>query len=76
MSKPNDRRRLNGFVFDGQQRAQSAVIKQVRAEIEQRYLVHFQAAGFWRHLILHYQMEREICQQLEKRAPTDALYFA
>lgn len=68
------------FIADGRERliatkeyraARTEVIAAVRA----RYAAPLANAGFFGRLVLRFRMEREIAREIEKLAPTGALYL-
>ena len=56
---------------EGYRVARDEVIAAVRA----RYAEPLANAGFFRWLVLHLRMRREIARELDKLAPPDALYL-
>ena len=71
-TKNNEKSR---FVADGQRRARSAEIDQVRTEVRERYAEALAKAGFWARFWLRLRMRREIERRMKELAPDDALYM-
>lgn len=65
---------INGIVVDGQQRAYDAAFDRVYAEVEQEFAERLAGAGFWRRVLLRWQMSREFRRRMEKHAPPWGLY--
>ncbi|MHC4698834.1 MAG: hypothetical protein ACYTFA_19065 [Planctomycetota bacterium] len=68
------RNRRNNIVADGRARVVAAQYKQVKREVRQRYAAQLAEAGMFRRWWLLWKVRREIQSELEKIAPTDALY--
>jgi hypothetical protein len=72
---PSDR-----FLPDGQDRALDdpkfqSNLKAAIAALQARYEVACVSASWFRRLLLRYQLKREIRLEIERHAPSDALYF-
>ena len=68
------------FLADGRDRALNAPDLQADlaasvAEIRARYDAAMAAAPWYRRLVLRYRLNREIRAEIERRAPSDALYL-
>ena len=62
------------FIADGRELARQALAPQFQAEIAVAYAPQLAAASWPRSLWLRWQMRREIAVQLERLAPSEALY--
>jgi len=63
-----------GFVCDGRDRACRALRPTIVREVEAEYRERWNAASFWRRLMLYREISREIERRLGAQAPPDALY--
>jgi len=66
----------SSFILDGRSRAlRGGQLKErICAEVMSQYADELARAGFVRRIILRYKISREIKKELEKIAPSDALY--
>jgi hypothetical protein len=64
------------LVADGLDRARSANLGAIQAEVERAYAERLQSAGFFRGWLLRCEMRREIQRRLDRVAPPWGLYFS
>jgi hypothetical protein len=64
------------FVANGLDRARSANLSAIQAEVEPEYAERLQTAGFFQRWLLRCEMRREIKRRLERVAPPWGLYFS
>lgn len=68
------------FIDDGRERLMAtqeyrAARAEAIAAVRARYAAPLASAGFFGRLVLRFRMEREIAREIEKLAPTGALYL-
>jgi hypothetical protein len=64
------------FVFDGRKRVVAAAKNEIRAEVERKYAAQFNSAGWFKRILLYFEMWREIKRRSDRAAPPDGLYFS
>ena len=70
----SSRKSANHIVADGHERAFSAALDRIRAELLRRHAGELEQASFWRRWVLRRKIEREARRLACEVAPPDALY--
>jgi hypothetical protein len=63
------------IVHDGCERARSAELPSIRAEVEREYAERLKTAGLFKRLLLRREIRREVEKRLGRIAPRSGLYF-
>ena len=64
------------FVADGYDRAVKAATPSIRVEVEREYASRLSSAGWFKRMLLYFEIRGEIKRRAKRAAPPDALYFS
>ena len=73
-SRPRPASDVDRFVVNGYESAESALLPEIRRQVEAEFAERLSAAGLFRRWILRRQIRAEISRRLDQQAPPDGLY--